>query len=67
MARKKLFPIYPDEARTLKAKVYGFSESAAKQALWGMIQVLSTKTFVSQAQFKELLDDAGKYTQAKKQ
>ena len=66
MAREKVFPIYPDEARTLKATVYDFSESAAKQALWGMIQILSLKTTISQAQFKEVLDDAGKYTQAKK-
>ena len=67
MAREKVFPIYPDEARVLKAKVYDFSETAAKQALWAMIQILSLKTSITQAQFKEILDDAGKYTQAKKQ
>ena len=66
MAREKVFPIYPDEARALKAKVYDFSESAAKQALWGMITILSFKTAISLIQFKEILDDAGKYTQANK-
>ena len=67
MARRKLFPIYPDEARILKAKVYDFSENAAKQALWEMITILSFKTAISLIQFKEILDDAGKYTQSKKQ
>ncbi len=67
MPREKVFPIYLDEARALKAQVYDFSETAAKQALWGMIQILSLKTTITQAQFREILDDAGKYTQAKKQ
>ena len=30
MAKEKVFPIYPDEARALKAHVYDLSESAAK-------------------------------------
>ena len=67
MAKEKVFPIYPDEARALKAHVYDLSESAAKQALYGMILFLSLKTTITQAQFKEILDDASKYTQAKKQ
>ena len=67
MAREKVFPIYPDEARTLKALVYDLSEMGAKQALWGMIQILSLKTSITQAQFKEVLDDAAKYCQTKKQ
>ena len=67
MAREKVFPIYQDEARVLKAKVYDFSETAAKQALWGLIQILSFKTSITQTQFKEILDDAANYTQVKKQ
>jgi len=66
MAKGKVFPVYLDEARTLKALVYDLSETGAKQALWGMIQILSLKTSITQAQFKEVLDDAGKYCQAKK-
>jgi len=63
MPKDKVFPIYPDEARSLKALVFDLSETGAKQALWGMIQVLSLKTSITQAQFKEMLDDAGKYAQ----
>ena len=62
MGREKVFPIYPDEVRILNAKVFNFSESSAKQALYGMIRVLSLKTSITQAQFKEILDDAGKYS-----
>ena len=67
MAKEKVFPIYPDEARTLKALVFDLSETGAKQALWGMITILSFKTAISLIQFKEVLDDAAKYTQTKKQ
>ena len=67
MAKEKVFPIYLDEARTLKALVFDLSETGAKQALWGMIQILSLKTSITQAQFIEILDDAGKYCQIKKQ
>ena len=67
MPREKVFPIYQDEAKVLKAKVYDFSENAAKKALWGVITILSFKTAISLIQFKEILDDAGKYTQSKKQ
>jgi hypothetical protein len=66
MPKDKVFPIYPDEARSLKALVYDLSETGAKQALWGMIQILSLKTSITQAQFKEMLDDAGKYCQVTK-
>ncbi|MDP2362675.1 MAG: hypothetical protein Q8M94_02775, partial [Ignavibacteria bacterium] len=61
---EKVFPIYQDEARILKAQVYDLSEIAAKQALFGIIQVLTLKTSITQAQFKEILDGAGKYYQA---
>lgn len=67
MPREKVFPIYPDEARTLKAMVYDFSEISLRQALWGMINILTLKTSITQAQFKEILEDANKYTQNKKQ
>lgn len=66
MPREKVFPIYPDEARTLKACVFDLSETAAKQALFAMVQILSLKTFITQAQFKEIIDDAGKYSQITK-
>ena len=62
MAREKVFPIYPDEAGILKATVYDLSETAARQALFAMVQVLTLKVSITQAQFKEILDDAGKYS-----
>ncbi|MBS3920027.1 MAG: hypothetical protein KG012_14205 [Deltaproteobacteria bacterium] len=67
MAREKVFPIYLDEARDLKARVYDLSEIGLKQVLFGMIQILTLKTSITQAQFKEILDDAGKYSQIKKE
>lgn len=67
MAREKVFPIWPDEARNLKALVYDLSEIGLKQALFGMIQILTLRTSITQAQFREILDDAGKYVQIKKQ
>ena len=67
MKREKVFPIYQDEARALKAQVYDFSEIAAKQAIWGMIQILSLETSITKARFKEVLDDAGRYTQSRNQ
>ena len=63
MAREKVFPIYPDEARTLKALVYDLSEIGLKQVLFGMIQILTLKASITQAQFKGILDDASKYSQ----
>jgi len=67
MAREKVFPIYQDDARVLKALVFDLSETAAKQALWGMIQILSFKTAISLIQFKEILEDSNKYSQIRKQ
>ena len=62
MPYEKVFPIYPDEAKILKATVYDLSENAARQALFAMVQVLTFKTSITQVQFKEILDDAGKYS-----
>ena len=62
MAREKVFPIYPDEAKILKATVYDLSENAARQALFAMVQILTFKTSITQVQFKEILDDVGKYS-----
>ena len=62
MPKEKVFPIYPDEAKILKATVYDLSETAARQALFAMVQILTFKTSITQVQFKEILDDAGKYS-----
>lgn len=56
----------PGEAKILKARVYDLSELAAKQALYGIIQVLSLKVNVSRSIFEEVIDDAEKYSVIKK-
>lgn len=55
----------PGEAKTLKARVYDLSELAAKQALYGIVQVLSFKVNVSRSMFEEVIDDAEKYSKIK--
>ena len=61
MARRVIPILNPGEASMLKAKVYDLSEAAAKQLLFGIIQVLSFKNSVARIQFEEILDDAEKY------
>jgi hypothetical protein len=53
----------PGEAKLFKAKVYDLSELGAKQALYGIIQILSFKVNVSRPMFEEVVDDAVKYSQ----
>lgn len=65
MAREKRTPLNPVEVRDVKAAVYDLSESAAKQLLYGMVQVLSFKSSTTKEQFIEILDDAKKYNQIK--
>ena len=53
------------EAQILKARVYDLSELAVKQALYGIIQILSFKVNVSRSMFEEVIDDASKYSKNK--
>ena len=55
----------PGEGKMLKARVYDLSELAAKQALYGIIQVLAFKVNVSRSMFEEIIDDAEKYSKIK--
>jgi hypothetical protein len=55
----------PGEAKVLKARVYDLSELASKQALYGIIQILSFKVNVSRSMFEEVIDDAVKYSEVK--
>lgn len=55
----------PGEAKALKARVYDLSELAAKQALYGFIQILSFKVNVSRSMFEEVIEDAVKYSEVK--
>jgi hypothetical protein len=56
----------PGEAKLFKATVYDLSELAAKQALYGIIQVLSFKVNMSRSMFEDVMDDAVKYSKVKK-
>ena len=67
MARKQKTPLNPGESANLKAAVYDLTELAAKQMLYGMIQLLSSKSSILVEQFRDVLDDARKYAQTKKQ
>ena len=55
----------PGEARALKAQVYDLSEVAVKQALYGIIQILSVRGNLPRPIFEEIIDDATKYYKAK--
>ena len=56
----------PGEAKVFKAQVYDLTELAAKQALYGIIQILSFRVNVSRSMFEEVIDDAGKYSEVRK-
>ena len=55
----------PGEAKMFKARVYDLSELAAKQALYGIIQIFSFKVNVSRSMFEEVIDDGAKYSKNK--
>lgn len=63
MAREWLTPLNPVEVKDVKAAVYDLSERAAKQLLYGVIQILSFKSIVIKGEFLDILDDAKKYNQ----
>ena len=64
--RLTISPFNPGEAKALKAVVYDLSEGAAKQALYGIINVLSLRVNMPKSFFRELIDDAVKYDNSKK-
>ena len=66
MAKEKQYPLNPGEAKTLKAAIFDLSEGAAKQALYGIVQILSFKPQLNRTHLEEIIDDARKLTQAKK-
>jgi hypothetical protein len=66
MARQKWCPINQGEVMFLKAAVHNLSEGAAKQALYGIIQVLTIAPHVRRPTFEEIIGDATKLTTAEK-
>lgn len=68
MPKKKRFKIYSiseQESKIFKAMVFDLNETAAKQILFGIIQVLSKNNTMTASFFKEILDDASKYSSIK--
>ena len=66
MSREKTYPINAGEAKVLKAAIYDLSEGAAKQALYGIIQILELTPNVRRRVFEEIIADATKLSAAKK-
>lgn len=66
MSKDKQYPMNPGEAKVLKATIYDLSELAAKQALYGIVQILSLKIHLNRYHFEEILDDARKLSEVKK-
>jgi len=66
MERKTLHPLNPGEAKTLKAAVYDLAGLAAKQALYGIIHIISFKHRISREEFQEIIDDERKYSELEK-
>ena len=62
----RVVPLNPGEAKTLKARVYDLSGLAAKQALYGIIQILLFKVNISRSMFEEVIDDSVKYNEVRK-
>lgn len=62
----RVVPFNPGEAKMFKAQVYDLSELAVKQALYGIIQILSFKVNMSRTMFEEVIDDSVKYSEARK-
>jgi len=62
----KPIPLSQSESKMLKARVYDLSEIAAKQALYGIIDFMSTRVKLPRRAFEEIIDDAVKYNDIKK-
>lgn len=56
----------PAESRSLKARIFDLSESAAKQVLYGLVQHLLVCASVRTDVLRDAIDDAAKFTEVKK-
>jgi len=61
--KKQEHPLNPGEARVLKATIERLNGLAAKQALLGIVNVLSTKAKLPVKLFEEVVDDAWRLAQ----
>lgn len=55
-----------EEGRILRAEIHDLSESAAKQALYGMVEILEQHPSVLLAVFREFMTDAWKMSEAQR-
>jgi hypothetical protein len=62
----KVYIINPGEAKLLKVTIERLSHLAAKQALYGIVQVLALTGSLRTKTFEEILDDARKLTEMTK-
>jgi hypothetical protein len=62
---RKVVILNPGVAKGLKASVYDLSEAAAKQVLYGIIQIFSVRANMSSSIFEEVIDDAVRYSKVK--
>jgi len=60
MTREKQYPLNPGEAMVLKATIYDLSEIAAKQALYGIVQILTFRPQLHRKHLEEIVNDAKK-------
>jgi len=60
-------PLNPGEAKVLKTTIERLNGLAAKQALMGIVNVLSTKATLHVKLFEEIIDDAWRLAQLTKE
>jgi Flp pilus assembly pilin Flp len=61
--KKEEHPLNPGEAKVLKATIERLNRLAAKQALLGVVNVLSSKAHLHVKLFEEIVDDAWRLAQ----
>jgi len=56
-------PLLPkDESRILKAQIFDLTEEGAKQALYGMVDILEKHPSILLIAFRLLIEDGAKYS-----
>jgi len=65
--KKTEHPLNPGEAKVLKATIERLNGLAARQALMGVVNVLSTRARLSVGLFTEIVDDAWRLAQLTEQ
>lgn len=55
-----------EECQILKATIFDLTEQGAKQALWGMVEILFEHPSILSKVFSLIIDDARKYSESKK-